>query len=66
MIRIDMEIIVDELSENFSKVLRALVDETCPGNEVDSDRLMKIFRNRLERGFDRWEHVTDRCVDTEY
>jgi len=66
MVRIDMEIIVDELSENFTKVLRALIDEACPGNDVDNDRLIKIFRNRLERGFDRWENVTDRSIDSDY
>ena len=66
MVRIDMELIVNELSGNFTKVLRSLIDEAYPGNDIDNERLMKIFRNRLERGFDRWENVTERCVDTGY
>lgn len=66
MARIDMELIVNELGENFSKVLKAVVDEIAPGNSADARQIMRIFRMRLERGFDRWEHVPDRCVDAEY
>ena len=66
MARINMEIVVDDLGDNFKKVLKAVVDEAFPGNEVDSALLMRIFRNRLERGFGRWENVSDRSIDTGY
>ncbi len=66
MARINMEEIVEELDENFSRVLKAVVDEACPGNDADAGSIMRIFRQRLERGFERWEHVTDRCVDMGY
>jgi hypothetical protein len=66
MARINMELIVDDLGDNFKKVLKAVVDEAFPGNEIDSTQLMRIFRNRLERGFGRWENVSDRSIDTGY
>jgi len=64
MARINMEAIVDELDDNFSRVLRAVVDEAAPGNTAKTRQIMRIFRMRLERGFGRWEYVSDRCVDT--
>lgn len=64
MVRINMEIIVDELEENFSRVLKGVVDEIAPDNITDSRTLMRIFRKKLERGFGHWEHVSDRSVDT--
>lgn len=66
MARINMEIIVDDLGDNFSKVLKAVVDEVAPGNTVDNRTIMMAFRKRLERGFGRWEPVSDRAVDTGY
>jgi hypothetical protein len=66
MARINMELVVDDLGDNFKKVLKAVVDEAFPGNEVDSTQLMRIFRNRLERGFGRWEIISDRSIDTGY
>ncbi|GAI03871.1 unnamed protein product, partial [marine sediment metagenome] len=66
MARINMEEIVDELDENFARVLKAVVDEVAPENTADPRQIMRIFRMRLERGFERWEHVTDRCVDVGY
>jgi len=66
MARINMEEIVEELDENFSRVLKAVVDEVAPGNDLEPGTIMRTFRMRLERGFDRWEHVPDRCVDAGY
>ena len=66
MARINMELIVDELDENFTKVLKAVVDEAAPDNNADARQIMRIFRVRLERGFGHWEHVSERCVDTGY
>ncbi len=66
MARINMEIIADELGDNFSRVLKAVVDDVAPGNEADAKTVMRAFRMRLERGFERWEHVTDRAVDSGY
>ena len=66
MARIHMEEIVDELDDNFARVLKTVVDEIAPENTSDERQIMRIFRMRLERGFDRWEHVSDRCVDTGY
>ena len=66
MARVNMEYIVEELDENFSRVLKAVVDEMCPGNEADTRAVMRKFRERLEWGFDNWEHVPDRCVDMGY
>ena len=63
MARVNMEGIAEELDRNFSKVLRAVLDEAVPGNEVDDRVLMRIFRLRIERGFERWEHVSDRFVE---
>ncbi len=66
MARVNMEEIVEELDEQFSRVLKTVVDEVCPENDTDARALMRIFRQRLERGFERWEHVPDRCVDAGY
>ena len=66
MARINMEEIVEELDDNFVRVLKTVVDEIAPGNTSDERQIMRIFRTRLERGFDRWEHVSDRCVDMGY
>jgi len=66
MARINMEIIVEDLDENFAKVLKAVVDEVAPGGSVDSRTIMRVFRKKLERGFERWEHVSDRAVDAGY
>ena len=66
MARINMEEIVDQLDDNFSQVLKAVVDEIAPDNTADARTVMRIFRKRLERGFERWEHVSDRCVDAGY
>ncbi len=66
MARIKMDEIVEALDVNFKTVLKAVIDEAVPGNEVDAVQLMRIFRMRLERGFANWEHVPDRCVDAGY
>jgi len=66
MARINMEEVVEELDENFAKVLKAVVDEIAPENTVEARQVMRVFRMRLERGFGRWEHVSDRCVDAGY
>ena len=66
MARINMEEIVDELDENFARILKAVVEEAAPETEVNERQLMRIFRMKLERGFERWEHVSDRCVDMGY
>ncbi|MFC1650475.1 hypothetical protein ACFL2X_02790 [Candidatus Latescibacterota bacterium] len=66
MARINMEEIVDELDENFSRVLKAVFDEIVPGNDIENRQIMRTFRMRLERGFGHWEHVTDRSVDAGY
>jgi hypothetical protein len=64
MARINMEGIADELDRNFAKVLKAVVDDVAPGNTVEPKALMRAFRTRLERGFEHWEHVADRYVDS--
>ncbi len=66
MARVNMEQIVEDLDEQFGRVLKAVVDEASPGNELDSRALLRIFRARMERCFDRWEHVSDRAVDAGY
>jgi len=66
MARINMEIIVDDLDDNFSRVLKAVVDEVAPENEADARTIMRAFRTKLERGFERWEYVSDRSVDAGY
>ena len=66
MVRINMEEIVDQLDDNFAQVLKAVVDEIAPDNTADVRMIMRIFRKRLERGFERWENVPDRCVDVGY
>ncbi len=64
MARIHMEGIVDELDRNFAKVLKAVADDLSPGNTWDEKTLMRAFRVRLERGFEHWEHVAGRHVNT--
>ena len=66
MARINMEEIVEELDENFSRVLKSVFDEIVPDNNAESRAIMRTFRMRLERGFSHWEHVPDRCVDMGY
>lgn len=66
MARINMEEIVEELDDNFMRVLKSVFDEIIPDNNVESRQIMRTFRMRLERGFNRWEHVSDRCVDMGY
>ena len=66
MARINMEEIVEELDDNFMRVLKSVFDEIIPDNNVESSQIMRTFRMRLERGFDHWEHVSDRCVDMGY
>ena len=66
MARINMEEIVEELDDNFMRVLKSVFDEIIPDNNVESRQIMRTFRMRLERGFDHWEHVSDRCVDMGY
>ena len=66
MARINMEEIVDQLDNNFSQVLKAVVDEIAPDNTADVRMIMRIFRKRLERSFEHWENVPDRCVDVGY
>ncbi len=63
MARIDMAGVVEELDRNFAKVLKAVLDEALPGNAVDEKTVMRIFRMKLERGFEHWEYVSDRVVD---
>ncbi len=63
MARIDMAGVVEELDRNFAKVLKAVLDEAAPGNTLDEKTVMRIFRTKLERGFERWEYVSDRVVD---
>ena len=64
--RINMEVIVDDLNDNFERVLKAVVDEITPDNDADARAVMRIFRLRLERGFGNWEYVSDRAVDAGY
>ena len=66
MARINMGNIVDELDENFARVLKSVVDDIVPENAADPRQIMRAFRTRLERGFGNWEHVSDRCVDAGY
>ncbi|MFC1692199.1 hypothetical protein ACFL1R_01690 [Candidatus Latescibacterota bacterium] len=66
MARISIEELVEELDENFARALKAVVDEIAPENTTDQRQIMRIFRSKLERSFERWEHVSDRCVDTGY
>jgi len=66
MARINMEEIVEELDEQFARVLKAVVDEVAPGNSLEPRAILRVFRMRLERGFERWEHVSDRAVDAGY
>ena len=66
MARINMEEIVEELDDNFSRVLKAVFDELAPGNDIEKSQIMRTFRLRLERGFDHWEYVPERCVDAGY
>ena len=63
MARINMEDIVEELDDNFARVLKAFIDEVKPDNTLDKNAILRLFRMKLERGFSRWEHVSDRCVD---
>ena len=63
MARINMEEIIKELDDNYSRVLKSVFDEIIPDNNIDKRQIMRVFRIRLERGFDHWEHVSDRCVD---
>ena len=66
MARINMEEVVEELDENFERVLKSVFDEIIPDGNVESRRIMRVFRMKLERGFNHWEHVSDRCVDVGY
>ena len=66
MARINMGEVVEELDENFARVMTAVVDDLVPQNELDTRQIMRVFRSRLERGFGRWEHVPERCVDVGY
>ena len=66
MARINMEEIIEELDENFTSVLKSVFDKIVPDNTVDSRRIMRVFRMKLERGFAHWEYVPDRCVDMGY
>jgi|GEM_PF-5088905 hypothetical protein len=66
MARINMEEIVEELDDNFSRVLKAVFDELAPGNDIEKRQIMRTFRKRLERGFEHWEHVPERCIDVGY
>ena len=66
MSRINMEVIVEDLDENFGRVLKAVVDEFAPESKADAREILRVFRMRLERGFDHWEHVSDRAVDVGY
>ena len=34
--------------------------------DIEKRQIMRTFRMRLERGFEHWEHVTDRSVDVGY
>ena len=61
-----MEEIIEELDDNYSRVLKSVFDEIIPDNNIDKRQIMRVFRMRLERGFDHWEHVSDRCVDMGY
>ena len=65
MARIHMEGIVEELDCNFARVLKAMADDLSPGNTWDEKTLLRAFRVRLERGFERWENVPDRHVDSD-
>ena len=65
MARVNMEELVEALDDQFARVLKAVVDEVAPGNTVDERMVMRAFRMRLERGFDRWEYIPGRCVDAE-
>ncbi len=66
MARIKMDVIVEDLDENFGRVLKAVVDEFAPGNEAKPRDILRVFRTRLERGFENWEHVSDRAVNSGY
>ena len=63
MARVNMEEIVEALDKNFTNVLKAVVDDLAPGSTADEKTVMRAFRSRLERGFQHWEYVPDRCVD---
>ena len=65
MARINMEEILEELDEKFALVLAAVVTEIVPDREIDRRNLLRLFRSKLERGFARWERVSDRCVDAD-
>jgi hypothetical protein len=58
-----MEGIVEDLDRNFARVLKAVLDEVIPGNTADEKTVMRAFRGKLERGFERWEYVSNRNVD---
>ena len=66
MARVNMEAIVNELDENFARVLKAVVDEVAPENTADAREILRVFRMRLERGFEHWEYVRENCVDVGY
>ena len=66
MARINMELVVNELDDNFAKVLKAVIDEVAPECKADTRDIMRVFRLRLERGFERWEYVPERCIDAGY
>ena len=65
MARVNMEEIIEALDDNFARTLKAVIDEIYPENTVDERMIMRVFRTKLERGFERWEYVSDRCVDAE-
>jgi len=64
MARINMDEIVEALDVKFELVLTLVVADVAPDMEIDPKKLMRVFRNRLERGFDHWESVPERCVDS--
>ena len=65
MARINMEEIVDDLDEKFATVLTAVFADLAPDIPLESRQIMRQFRTRLERGFDRWERVSDRSVEAD-
>jgi phosphate uptake regulator len=57
--------LADDLDESFESALKKLADQIAPGNSLSGRELLRMFRVHVERVFDRWENVSDRCVDAE-
>jgi len=59
---VDPEKIVDHLSTEMRRALKAAVDEVAPDADIDEHGLFRAFRRAVGRKCSRWEQVPDNCV----